>query len=135
MASTQNKILEKLRNADLTEKIHVPASSYCQYQEVFDEFKAQKFLSGFIPYIKGLRDKPSTKTVLTRLVKKLSLADKKWLFHKLRRQIEFAESQASVNNEDTINIPPNSCEHPYAVVYRKDNYEKCCHCGEVLCEG
>jgi len=27
------------------------------------------------------------------------------------------------------------CEHPYALVYRKGDYEKCTKCGKVLCEG
>lgn len=27
------------------------------------------------------------------------------------------------------------CEHPYAYVYRKMDFEKCSKCGKILCEG
>ena len=29
----------------------------------------------------------------------------------------------------------DECEHPYAFVYRKSDYERCDKCGKILCEG
>ena len=32
-------------------------------------------------------------------------------------------------------LPTDECEHPYAFVYRKGDFEKCSKCGKILCNG
>lgn len=90
MASTLDKAMNLLSKADLYTTVYVPAASN-EFQEHFDTQKAEKFLMYFIPFIKGCKDKPTFRDSMRIELKKVSLEDKRWLFEKLKKQIEYEE--------------------------------------------
>lgn len=54
-----------------------------------------------------------------------------------------SEYRTFIAELEKIDIPPSEekkeeakvCEHPYAFIYRKSDFERCDKCGKVLCEG
>jgi hypothetical protein len=93
MASALEQALGKLEKADLLSYNWVHTKE--EYQPYFDSEKATKFLSSFIPFIKGCKDKPTFRDSIRIELRKTSLEDKKWLFEKLKKQIEHEEKLSS----------------------------------------
>lgn len=124
--SIMSKALKMLSKVDLTTGHYIHTKDEIQYS--FDSEKGRQFLYYFIPFIKTCKNKLSFRNLMKKSLKRASIEEKKWLFMKLKKQIEYE----NIKNK-SINHNIEQCVHPRDKrEYIGQNMLLCKICGKLF---